>query len=308
MRVQLKKIICTTDFSELSYYSVYYGIALAREFKAKLYLCHVIDLSSSVIYGETTFALEIQNDNLEDYAFSKMKTLMQDKDIEWEPIVTSGRAADEIARIAQEKNIDMVIIATRGRSGLKRLVLGSVTEHLMRLSPCPLLAVRASESDIKPSFDEDIKFNRILVGCDFSRDSILAYEHALSLAQEFQSEIHLAHVIAPPIYKDLPKSINETREKLRQDLRVELKERLKGMVPVEAHNWCTPKTVLLAGQPHEELSKYALVQDMDLVVLGVRGHSLVESLFVGSTTDRVVRQTPCPILSIRAKDEEESDG
>ncbi|MFC1862396.1 universal stress protein [Thermodesulfobacteriota bacterium] len=300
MRVQLKNIICTTDFSDLSYYSVSYGIALAREFKAKLYLCHVIDLSSSVIYGETTFALEIQNDNLEDYAYSKMKMLMQDKGVDWEPIVSTGRAADEIARIAGEREIDMVITATRGRSGLKRLVLGSVTEHLMRLSPCPLLAVRGKEKGSRPSFDQDIKFNRILVGCDFSKDSILAYQYGLSLAQEFQADIHLAHVIAPPIYKDLPRSINETREKLRQDLRVELKERLESMVPVEAHNWCTPKTVLLAGQPHEEISKYAVVQDMDLVVLGVRGHSLVESLFVGSTTDRVVRQIPCPVLSVRA--------
>ncbi|MDZ7699625.1 MAG: universal stress protein [Deltaproteobacteria bacterium] len=60
-----------------------------------------------------------------------------------------------------------------------------------------------------------------------------------------------------------------------------------------------PITVLLAGKPHEELTKYAVVNNMELVVMGVRGRSLVETLFVGSTTDRLARQAPCPILSVR---------
>ena len=65
------------------------------------------------------------------------------------------------------------------------------------------------------------------------------------------------------------------------------------------YDWCTPKTILLAGHPHEELTKYAVVNEIDLIVLGVRGHSLVETMFVGSTTDRVVREAPCPVLSVR---------
>ena len=195
----------------------------------------------------------------------------------------------------------MAITATRGRSGLKRLLLGSVTEHLMRILPCPLLVVRGPEKETSVSEDQEIKFRRILVGCDFSPDSTLAYQYGLSMAQEFQSDLHLVHVIAPPIYKDLPKSIEESRERLRQDVREQLKEQIECMIPVEALNWCTPKTVLLAGHPHEELSKYAVVQDIDLIVLGVRGHGLVESFFVGSTTDRVVRRVPCPVLSVRPK-------
>ena len=73
------------------------------------------------------------------------------------------------------------------------------------------------------------------------------------------------------------------------------------MVPEEARTWCNPVTALLAGQPHEELIKYAVVNDIDLIVLGVRGHSLVETLFVGSTTDRVLRRAPCPVLSVQPK-------
>jgi nucleotide-binding universal stress UspA family protein len=70
------------------------------------------------------------------------------------------------------------------------------------------------------------------------------------------------------------------------------------MVPEEANNWCTPQLTLLAGQPYEELTKYAAVHGMDLIVLGIRGHGLVETLLIGSTTDRVLRQAPCPVLSV----------
>jgi nucleotide-binding universal stress UspA family protein len=73
------------------------------------------------------------------------------------------------------------------------------------------------------------------------------------------------------------------------------------MVPEEARAWCTPVPTLLAGAPHEELTKYAVVNDIDLIILGVRGHGLVETVLVGSTTDRVIRRAPCPVLSVQAR-------
>jgi len=299
MRIQMKKIICSTDFSDLSNHAVNYGIALAKEFGIKLYLCHVIDLSSATMYGEATFAFEAQNRHMEEYAHAQLKQLIGENDIDWEPLVTAGRAADEIARMSEENDADMVITATRGRSGLKRLVLGSVTEQLMRILPCPLLTVKSPGQEPSASVEQEVSFKRILIGCDFSPDSALAYEYGLSLAQEFQSELHLAHVIAPPIYKDMPKPHIEARDKLRHDLREQLNERLNKLIPEEAFNWCTPKTTLLAGNPHEELAKYALLHGIDLIVLGVRGHGSVERLFVGSTTDRVVRKALCHVLSVR---------
>ena len=143
------------------------------------------------------------------------------------------------------------------------------------------------------------KFGEILVGYDFSPDSDLAFQYGLSLAQEFESELHLVHVIEPPIYKDLLDSSSYGGEAYRKDLREHLKEKLQNMIPPEAFNWCKPKTSLLAGQPDEELIKYAVVNNIDLIVLGVRGQKMMEKLFVGSTTDRVARKSPCPLLSVQ---------
>jgi nucleotide-binding universal stress UspA family protein len=299
MRMYFKKIVCTTDFSDLSNHAIAYGVSLAREFKASLYLCHVIDLSSATIYGEATFGFEPQIMRMEDYAHERLKRVMAGHDIEWEPFVTTGNAADEVTRFAEEKGIDLVIAATRGRSGLKRFILGSVTEHLMRTLPCPLLTVHGPKDGPAVSIDQKIEFKRILVGADFSPYSDLAFQYGLSVAQEFQSELHLVHVLEPPIYKEIPKSVQGAREEIRKSLHKQLSDKLEMMVPVEALNWCKPKIALLSGYPDVELSKYADIQNIDLLVLGVRGHGLMESLFVGSTTERIIRKAPCAVLSVR---------
>ncbi|MBS1237926.1 MAG: hypothetical protein H6R37_1170 [Deltaproteobacteria bacterium] len=300
MRVLLKRILCATDFSDFSNHAIPYGIALAREFKAKLYVSHVIDLSSAAIYGEAVFALEEQQSRMTSYAHKEMTRLMGQESMDWEPLITVGNPANEIARLAADKQVDLAIAASHGRSGLKRLILGSVTERLMRTLPCPLWVVRSPERGFVTPANQDIQLKKILVGCDFSPDSSLALEYGLSLAQEFQADLHLAHVVEPPRYDDLVKP-SEARETFRQKVRQTVQDKLAAMVPEEARTWCNPVTALLAGQPHEELIKYAVVNDIDLVVLGVRGHSLVETFFVGSTTDRVLRRAPCPVLSVQPK-------
>ena len=299
MIVQVKSIICTTDFSELSDHAISYGISLARNFGAKLYLCHVIDLSSAAMYGDViTYSVGQQN-RLLNYAHESLRQQMGEPSVEWEPLVTIGHTASEIARLAEDRGVDLVISTSHGRSGLKRVVLGSVTERLMRTLPCPLLVVRSPQHHFSAAGEQKMRLERILVGCDFSPDSNLAFEHGLSLAQEFQSQLFLAHVIEPQVYKELLKPAPEPGAEMEKDLRQQLNEKLRAMLPEEAYNRCKPTTVLLAGRPHVELTKYAVVQNVDLIVLGVRGRGLVESLLIGSTTARVIRETPCPVLSVR---------
>jgi nucleotide-binding universal stress UspA family protein len=298
MKIQMDNIVCTTDFSDLSNQAVPMGIALAKEFNAKLYLCHVIEWPPTG-YGEAYIEFEEILQRTEDYALKELSQLIGDVGIDWEPVTMEGHVANEITRIAKEKHADLVVSSTHGRSGLKRFMLGSVTERLIRSLPCPVLSVHGKEIEFSDIEKQEIRFRKILVGCDFSADSNLAFQYALSLAQEFQSELHLAHIIEPPVYRDQFEAAAEVGEKLRQDLREQLNHKLVDMVSEEALIWCTPKTILMAGSPQEELIKYALLNDIDLIVLGVRGHGLAETLLMGSTTDRVVRKASCPVLSVR---------
>ena len=301
MRVQFKKILCATDFSDFSNHTISYGVALAKEFEAKLFVSHVIDLSSVAIYGEFQLDPVGQQNRIMEDADTQLKELTGDQPISWEPLITVGKPADEISRVVEEKDIDLVITATRGRSGLKRIILGSVTERLMRTLTCPLLVVNSPEHKFVSAADQAIKLEKILVGCDFSPDSGQAFKHALSLAQEFQAELHLAHVIEPPTQSGLHKEDKPVLEEMQQNYQDLLIRKLKEMVPAEARNWCTPQTGLLEGQPYEEIVTYAESKDIDMIVLGVRGHGLVKTLFLGSTTDRVVRRSPCPVLSVSLK-------
>lgn len=302
MRVQLKTIMCTTDFSDFSNLSVTYAMALAREFDAKLYVCHVVDVSSAVMYGEAMVDISQQHQRMVQYAHEQLEQLTAGYPIDWEPIVVAGHAADEICRMAKENAADLVVCATHGRSGLKRLILGSVAERLMQILPCPLLIIRVLQPDA--DFKKQLSMKRILVGCDFSADSSLALTHGLSIAQEFQSELHLVNVDESLKNQEASNRVQKPEDSLFEDLQDQLNQRLKGLVSDESCNWCTLKTAVLAGQPYEALSAYAEKNDIDLIVLGVRGRGLVEKLFVGSTTDRVVRRASCPVLAVRPVDQE----
>jgi nucleotide-binding universal stress UspA family protein len=299
MRVHFRNILCATDFSEYSNLTIDYGTALAREFGAALVVCHVIDLSSVAIYGEFQLDPVGQQARIKEDAEQQLAAMLGHLPVRWEPLITVGKPAEEIARIVEEKQIDLVLSATRRRSGLKRLILGSVTEQLMRTLTCPLLVVHSPSHEFIDPRDQRVRLKKILIGCDFSDDSRLALSHGLSLAQEFESELHLVHVIEPPVYQDLVKAKPATPQGIKDNVLSDLlTKKLQALVPEEVRNWCSLHTILLEGPPYEELVAYAERNAVDMIVLGVRGYGLVKSLLVGSTTDRVMRHAPCPVLSV----------
>jgi nucleotide-binding universal stress UspA family protein len=305
MRVQFQRILCTTDFSQASNRSIVFGHLLAQEFGARLYVCHIIDLSSVAIYGEFQVDPVGQQERIKADAQSQLQDILGSLPIQWESIINVGQPAEEIARIVEEERIDLVISATRGRSGLKRLVLGSVTERLMRSLSCPLLVLRGKDPAPPDEAAKGITLNKILIGCDFSADSRLAVEYGLSLAQEFEAELHLVHVIAPPAYPEFIKTGATTAHGIQDHVLSDLlTQKLQDLVPEEARNWCRLQTILLEGPAYRELIDYAGRHSMDMIVLGMRGYGLVKSLLLGSTTDRVIRDTPCPVLVVSKKSEE----
>ncbi|MCP4722015.1 MAG: universal stress protein, partial [Desulfobacteraceae bacterium] len=204
MRIQPKKIICALDFSDFSHLILSYGRALASEFHARLYVCHILsDMVMLSSHGQAYIASnKIAEERLEN-AKAILGDLVKKHGIDAQIIVSQGHPADEITQIVQEKNIDLVIAATHGGSGIKRFLIGSVTDRLVKTLTCPLLVLHTQEDH--PSFPDlfRVPLGRIIVGCDFSQESDLAFEYGLSLAQEFQAELHLVHVIKPAKHIEL---------------------------------------------------------------------------------------------------------
>ena len=324
MRIKPKKIMCVIDFSDFTNIILSYGKSLASEFGSTLYLCHIVSEALMVSsLGHSYIAhIDIDSDRIQ-HAKDKLEKIAEEFDIKCKIIVSYGHAADEINQTARKNNIDMVIAATHGGSGIKRFLIGSVTDRLVKILTCPLLVLHAQEKHLTAPVKESIKLKRILVGCDFSPDSKLAFDYALSLAQEFQTQLYLAHVIrtteqteltasnymqiqgddyigwAGSEYPDLPEKATDEDLKEKNNLLSRIEKQLSDMVPEESRNWCTPITILLEGQPYKELINYAEQKEVDMIVLGVHGRSLLEQFIVGSTTDRVISRASCPVLVVR---------
>lgn len=301
MRKQIRRILAATDFSEVSGNVVPLGVRIASELNATLYVCHVIDLPTISLYGETVFEPIMQQQRYIDFARREIETIMEKaggEGIEWEPVISVGQPVDEITSVVNEKNIDLVITATHGRSGLKRLFLGSVTERLMRAIACPLLLFKVDNPESDTQVIQRFPFRRILVGCDFSEDSNRAVEFGISMSQEFESELHLVHVVEPTAYHEFFRLPSGPEELLQKDLYDSIQQKLETLIPEDALNWCTAKSTVLVGKPYAEIVRYAAINEIDLICLGVRGHGMVEEILIGSTTDRVVRRAPCPVLSM----------
>jgi len=302
MRVRLNTILCTTDFSDYSNQTISYGVAIAKEFDARLLVCHIIDLQFAAIYGTVHFLPpDLQTQSIET-AQERIADLMADQTVSWETVVSTGPPADEISRVVADRGIDLAISATHGRTGLKRFILGSVTERLMRSLRCPLLVVRETPPELMLDPARGLRFNRVLVGCDFSPAANAALGYGISLAQEFEAELHLIHVLEPQVYSDFLATTLDGVPGETGDIKEKLDQRLTDLITPEAMNWCRIKTAVIEGRPFEAVTDYAGENGIDLVVLGVRGHGVVETLFLGSTTDRVVRKAQCPVLSVSPAD------
>lgn len=322
MRIEPKKILCAIDFSDFTNMILSYGKSLAEQFDSKLYICHVVP-GAMMVSSHMATCIDyagIEKEHILN-ARERLEKLADEFDIKCEFIIPAGHPADEIEQAALQNEVDLVIAATHGGSGVKRFLIGSVTNRLVKILSCPFLVLHSGENQLVSPVQDKIKLERILVGCDFSPDSSLALDYALSLAQEFQAQLYLANVVrpmealtaadyinmqegdfigwTPAVYPDLPqKAADENGQRKASQIK-SLEQKLSDIVPEECRYFCTPITLVLEGRPYQELIDYAEKNQIDMIVLGVRGHSLLEQFLVGSTTDRVISRASCPVLAVR---------
>jgi nucleotide-binding universal stress UspA family protein len=142
--ISLKKILCPIDHSDCSKEALKYAVSFAMKDEAKLLLLHIIDIRS---FNEGLDAMSTQIPNEETLEQLRVKLLdcipeeIRD-DLDVEAIVIQGIPFAEIISTAKEKEIDMIVIGSHGRTGISHMMLGSVSEKVVRKAPCPVLTVR----------------------------------------------------------------------------------------------------------------------------------------------------------------------
>jgi nucleotide-binding universal stress UspA family protein len=149
--IKMDKILFPTDFSEFSNNALKYAISFAREYKAKLIVLHVIEnIYPYSGFSETAFPIVELYTDVEKYASKEMESLISNnvpKDLPVEQIITRGTPFLEIVNSAREKEVDLIVIATHGRTGLEHVFFGSTAEKVVRKAPCPVLTIRNPEHE-----------------------------------------------------------------------------------------------------------------------------------------------------------------
>jgi nucleotide-binding universal stress UspA family protein/YHS domain-containing protein len=198
------------------------------------------------------------------------------------PMLATGRPAEEIVRHADQHGADLIAMATHGRSDLERMLLGSVTDRVIRSSPVPVLVLHPptmSIGRISPPTGRKLRVLMPLDGSDFAED---AASMAVSLLRPDLVEVELVSVVATP----------QTERPLARAF-------LETAAAALAKQGTSVTTTILEGEPARQIATLAYEGRYDLVVMSTHGHNMLLRSLVGSITDRVLRTSEVPVLVIQ---------
>jgi len=290
--MKIARILCPTNLSSDSDEALRYAIALAKAYGTELVLLHC----------ETTGDGSVRQQDYENANQSIAAALRKHAGrsgiagLHWRSLVINcDDVGATIVSEAASNGVDLIVMRSRRRPH-RAALLGSTAESVSRTAPCPVLVMHADERDWVTKSAAEIELKRVLVAYDFSDYSELALNYALSFAQEYQSELHLLHVLPPYSLDDSEISWYPLG---REGTYHKAAYRLQRAMPAEAHLWCEIKHAVMEGRVYREILKYADKNEIDLICIGAHGAGFgIQALF-GSNVDRVLRQAPCPVLVSR---------
>ena len=284
--LKIKRILCPIDLTSDADSALQYAVTLSRTYEAKLYVCHCVESLEQI--DEAGTLTKIYEDTIRNQTSDATSV-----SVLTEAVVMEGDPTSMIALAATERNIDLIVMRSRRRP-IAAALLGSTAEAVCRTAPCPVLVIHHNEREWVTADASEIKLKRILVAHDFSNDAEIALKYGSSLAQEYQAELHLVHVLPvtlSPALTRLPIALEAAYQRASLQLR--------NSIPEELSLWCNVKQTVLTGQPYREILNYAEENQIDLICIGIHGAGFSMRALFGSNTDRVLRQSPCPVLITR---------
>lgn len=308
----LRHLLVPFDFSDGARQTVAAAVALARPARARLTLLYVLPVTLPANIGHVSVVLD--NGKLLAHAREQLTTFAHSAipaEIPVDIQVAEGGPYHEINATARALGTDLIVIGTRGLSGVKHLVLGSTAERVVRHAPCPVLTWHVSATATAPSTPSTpsapsapsappaAAFQHLLVPVDFSPANDEALRHAVRFATTFGSQITLLHVIEPPPYPEWGYAHLTRRD---EALKLEARKKLDTLVTDLHCQGCRVNPArITTGDADTQIARVADELHPDLIILATHGHSALTQMFLGGTTERVVRHAPGPVLVVRAK-------
>jgi nucleotide-binding universal stress UspA family protein len=293
MQKPIQNIICSVDFSSPSHLVVRYGVVMAQRLGAPLTLFHAVHDPQDGVHSTTLFERGGDLEQLTGEARQQMAELMVNLQLDWNAEVRFGDPVEQMVAFADRVPQSLVVAASHGVSGFRRLFIGTVVERLSRALSCPLLVVKPGPTQDERVFDG---FNAILVSCD-DHGSWTQLASMLSLLRaEKPFRVHLAHTLESPV--DMGKldeetaPYNQAQQKMQARLEGTLKNQGKKFFPSAD----TLSVAVAPGVPQEMVLFSAEEMGADLIVVGARHSRKVGRWISGSTTETLLRKSPCDVL------------
>lgn len=300
--IAVKNVLFATDFSSTSEAAFPYAAAICRRFGSTLHAVHVLgDAGLMMMSGGVDFvSVGAVYEDAHASAMAKLEEISNRlEDVPHHNYIGRGKVWDNLAAIIREQHIDLIVLGTHGRTGLGKLLLGSVAENILRHATCPVLtvgphvsgraklpALPAGAHDLAPL---DLEIRQMLFATNFTPGSQRVAEEAVALAAEFESRLTLLHVVED--YSEIG---------TRPQAVIEIDVKLRALIAANAPLPFAPLTATEFGDPAEQILKVALDQSVDLIVLGVRTAQEVGTTHMPwSTAHDVIAHAQCPVLTLR---------
>ena len=284
---QPKFILCPTDFSEPATLAFYYGKKMVDCFGARLIVLYANPFTppphfTSGQVDELVKAIEHSKGVAREFLVRYAREHIGDS-IKFEAVVVENQTVPAIYQMAEEKKADMIVMGTHGRSGFNRLMLGSVTEKILHETDLPVLTVSEKKINKKPSNDS---IQQVLCPINYTEVALKALEHAVSISKCFGAELLVLHVI----------------ESRSSDVKEEVEHgRLCAWVSDDIRSRCSLKEIVRRGDAAEKITEMAQDQAIDLIVLESQHKRFSDTTVIGTTTVRVTRHVPRPVLTVIRK-------
>jgi nucleotide-binding universal stress UspA family protein len=281
-RRSLNNILFATDLSPAAEWALPFALELARRYHSKLYAVHVIqlDVSPAADSSQRSKVAQEQEDSK-----NQARRLLQEqlRDIPHELIFPRGEVWPTLSAVIGEKQADLLVASTNGRSGPKAPAFGSVAQEIFQQAPCPVLTVGPSVPSHK---NVPVELKRILYATDFTFESVVAVHLAISLALEYGAQLILFHAMA---------SANSNHETASL-------QTLRDLVPFGIQLVPKPKCLVEQGDPPSCILKVASAENADMIVLGLRSAKAnfsAPSPPLRSNARKIAIAAACPVLTVR---------
>jgi nucleotide-binding universal stress UspA family protein len=275
--VSILNVAVATDFSSCSERAVEHGMAVARHFGATLHLLHLLRPSQYAFSPEIIPALADAAVRDCDQAIDRLLRAHRLDGIDCRRWIEQGEIPSVAGDFVARHRIDLLMVGTHGRGGLPRLLLGSVAQQIFHNVSCPVLCVGPRA----PGAGTHLQLRRVLFSTDLSPESLAAVPSLLTAVSEWHADLDVLHVCQS----------GKPEHRGAMDALV-ARLAAEGASSVQGHT--------LAGKPAPSVLDFADSHHADLIVLGLKPHRTLYSGPPWSHAYEIVRQAPCPVLSIRA--------